>query len=116
MPLMSLVSIIDSPAFFSSFSVAVYDDCWMNAFVDEFFSLAEKFTCYDYGACCAVADFVVLCLRYFNHHLGGWVLNVHFAQNGSPVAGYCDVAEAVDEHLVHAFGSQGALYRFSEYF
>ena len=54
----------------------------------------------------AVADLVVLGLGDLDHHLGGRVLDVHLLQDRHAVVRDHDVADRVDEHLVHALRAE----------
>ena len=78
--------------------------------VDQVEGLLEKFSGDDDGGGGSVSDLLVLGLCDLHEHLGRGVLDVHLLEDGHTVVGNDDVADGVDEHLVHSPRSEAAPY------
>ncbi len=99
---------------FQGLSVATNDNCWVDALVQQLFRAFQQLSSQHYRGRGSVANHVVLGLRYLHHHLGSGMLHVNFVKDGRAVVSYRNVAEAVDEHLIHAPWSQSCLDGFSD--
>ena len=85
------------------------DDCGVDVGVDQVGGLLEELAGEDDAGCGTVPDLGVLGLGDLDEHLGGGVLHVHLFQDCHTVVGDDDVADGVDEHLVHSPGAEAAL-------
>ena len=82
----------------------------MDVGVDEVLGLLEELSCEDDGGGGPVSALGVLGLGDLDDHLGGGVLDVQLLEDGDTVVGDDDVADGVDHHFVHSFGSEGGPY------
>ena len=82
----------------------------MDVGVDEVLGLLEELSCEDDGGGGPVSALGVLGLGDLDDHLGGGVLDVQLLEDGDTVVGDDDVADGVDEHLVHSPRSEAAPY------
>mmetsp|Transcript_69763 Transcript_69763/g.145466 ORF Transcript_69763/g.145466 Transcript_69763/m.145466 type:complete len:210 (-) Transcript_69763:269-898(-) len=55
----------------------------------------------------SIADFFLLSFGRHRHKLCRWVNDLHFLDNRCSIVGHEDLVEVVDDHLVHAIGSDG---------
>ncbi len=78
----------------------------MNVLFNEVFTTLEKFPRNDDRAGGPIVAVLFLSFGNFDNHLGCRMLNVHLFQNGCTIVGDNDITHAIDEHLVHAFGTQ----------
>ncbi len=91
-------------------AVAVGDDRGVYILVKEVLCTLQEFACDHHCGRGAVPDLVVLGLGDLDHHLRSRVLDIHLLQDGHAVVRDDDVADGVDEHLVHALGPERCPY------
>ena len=72
------------------------------------FGFLQEFACDNDGRGGSVSDFVVLGLCDLNHHLCCRVLDIHLFEDGNAIVGDDNIADGVDEHLVHALWTKGS--------
>ena len=63
----------------------------------------------------SVSHFIILALGQLHQEFGYLVLDVHLAQNGRPVVGYCHLPIGANKHLVHAIGTEGSTQSVGDY-
>ena len=91
-------------------AVPVGDHGRVDVLLEEVFRTLQEFSGDNDRGGRPVADFVVLGLRDLDHHLCGRVLDVHLFQDGHAVVGDDDIADRVDEHLVHSLRTESRPY------
>ena len=88
--------------------VSAGDDGGVDVGVDQVGGLLEELAGEDDAGGGSVPDLGILGLGDLDEHLGSGVLDVHLLQDGHTVVGDDDVADGVDEHLVHSPGAEAA--------
>ena len=78
----------------------------MNVLFNQVFASLEQFSREDNGGRCAVETVLFLGFGNFDDHLRSRVFNVHFLENGCSVIRDDDIAHGIDEHFVHALGTE----------
>ena len=82
------------------------DDGWMDVLFNQVLASLEQFARKDDRRGGTVKAVLLLGFGNFNDHFGGWMFDVHFLQDGRTVVGDHHVAHRIDQHFVHAFGTE----------
>ncbi len=85
---------------------SAYHNGGVDVLLQKLLSLLQQSASQHHGGGCAVAGLLLLGLRYLHQQFGDGVLDVHLVQDRCAVVGDGDVAEGVNEHLVHALRAE----------
>src|SRR5437016_11888750 len=99
-----------SDGFLGRFHVTVHNNCRVDVLVEKLFRLLEERSCQHHCRGCAVSDLVICRLRDLDEHLCCGMLHIYLLEHGRTIIRDCNVAEGVDEHLVHPSRSEGCLH------